>query len=148
MRERLCDDAVVVELEAALGEPTVLEVEREGEARTSLEAPPPLVDCAPPPCEAAAAAEDANCETALGAMVRDREDSSWLAGSCCPAGEKADEVEEAAEDLRLPTRREDAGGRDGKLVLAGEYAGREALGEGVLPWSCATAVDMGVKRVL
>jgi hypothetical protein len=137
-----------VEFVVVLGEPTVLEVESEGEARTSFDAPPPLVDCAPPPCEAAAAAEDASCETALGAMVRDREDSSWLAGSCCPAGEKADDVDEAAEDLRLPTRRDCAGGNDGKLEFAGEYAGREALGEGVLRCSCATAVDMGVKRVL
>jgi hypothetical protein len=120
MRERFCDEAPDVELAVVLGEPTVLEVESEGEARTSLEAPPPLLDCVPPPCEAAAAAEDASCETALGAMVRDREDSSWLAGSCCPAGEKADEVEEAADDLRLPTRREEAVGRDGKLEFAGE----------------------------
>jgi hypothetical protein len=148
MRERFCDEAPNVGLAPVLGEPTVLEVESEGEARTSLEAPPPLVDGAPPPGEAAAAAEDANCETALGAMVRDREDSSWPAGSCCPAGEKADEVEEAADDLRLPTRRDEAVGSDGKLVFAGEYAGRGAPGEGVLRCSCATAVDMGVKRVL
>jgi hypothetical protein len=120
MRERFCDEAPKVELVVVLGEPTVLEVEREGEARTSLETPPPLLDCTPPPCEAAAAAEDASCETALGAMVLDREDSSWLAGSCCPAGDKADEVEEAADDLRLPTRREDAGGNEGKLEVAGE----------------------------
>jgi hypothetical protein len=119
MRARPCEPAVKLGLLEVLGEPTVLEAESEGEARTSLEAPPPL-DCTPPPCEAAAAAEDANCETALGAMVRDREDSSWLAGSCCPAGDKADEVEEAADDLRLPTRREVAGGSDGKLELAGE----------------------------
>lgn len=120
MRERFCEDAPKAGLEEVLGEPTVLDVESEGEARTSLEAPPPLVDCAPAPCEAAAAAEDASCETALGAMVRDREDSSWLAGSCCPAGEKADEVEEAMDDLRLPTRRDELGGRDGKLAVAGE----------------------------
>jgi hypothetical protein len=119
MRERFCDEAPKVELAAVLGEPTVLEVESEGEARTSFEAPPPLLACAPAPCEAAAA-EDASCETALGAMVRDREDSSWLAGSCCPAGEKADEVEEATDDLRLPTRRDEAEGNEGKLVLAGE----------------------------
>jgi hypothetical protein len=121
IRERFWDEAPKVELlVAVLGEPTVLEVESEGEARTSLEAPPPLLDDAPPPCEAAAAAEDASCETAFGAMVLDREDSSWLAGSCCPAGENADEVEEAADDLRLPTRREVAEGRDGKLEFAGE----------------------------
>jgi hypothetical protein len=148
IRERFCDEAPNVGLAAVLGEPTVLEVESEGEARTSFEAPPPLDDCVPPPGEAAAAAEDANCETALGAMVLDREDSSWLAGSCCPAGEKADEVDEAADDLRLPTRRDEAVGSDGKLVFAGEYAGRGAPGEGVLRCSCATAVDMGVKRVL
>lgn len=120
MRERFCEDAPNAGLLEALGEPRVLEVESEGEARTSLEAPPPLFANAPPPCEAAAAAEDANCEAALGAMVRDREDSSWLAGSCCPAGEKADEVEEATDDLRLPTRRDEVAGRDGKLVVAGE----------------------------
>lgn len=120
MRERFCEDAPKGGLLAVLGEPRVLEVDSEGEARTSLEAPPPLFDCAPPPCEAAAAAEDANCETALGAMVRDREDSSWLAGSCCPAGEKADEVDEATDDLRLPTRRDEVGGSDGKLAVAGE----------------------------
>ena len=105
---------------AVLGEPTVLEVDSEGEARTSLEAPPPLLDCAPPPCEAVAAAEEASCEAAWGAMVLDREDSSWLAGSCCPAGEKCDEVDEAADDLRLPTRRDVAGGSEGKLEVAGE----------------------------
>lgn len=131
-----------------LGEPTVLEVEREGEARTSLEAPPPLLDCAPGPCDAVAA-EDASCEAALGAMVLEREDSSWLAGSCCPAGEKgAEVVDEAADDLRLPTRREEAAGREGKLAVAGEYAAREVLGSVGLRWSCAMAVDMGVKRVL
>lgn len=102
-----------------LGEPTVLEVESEGEARTSLEAPPPL-DCAPAACEAAAAAEEANCETAWGAMVLDREDSSWLAESCCPAGEKGADVDDAADDLRLPTRRDEAGGSEGKLEVAGE----------------------------
>jgi hypothetical protein len=115
MRERFWGEAPKVEPAAALGEPTVLEVESEGEARTSL-APPPLLD-APAPCDTA---EDASCETALGAMVRAREDSSWLAGSCCPAGEKADEVLEATDDLRLPTRRDEAEGSEGKLVLAGE----------------------------
>ena len=120
MRERFWDEAPNVEPVAVLGEPTVLEVESEGEARTSFGAPPPLLDCAPPPCEAVAAAEDASCETALGAMVRDREDSSWLAGSCCPAGEKGDDVDEAADDLRLPTRREEAEGSEGKLAVAGE----------------------------
>ena len=148
MRERFCDEAPKAGLPEVLGEPTVLEVESEGEARTSLEAPPPLLGCAPPPCEAAAAAEDASCETALGAMVLEREDSSWLAESCCPAGEKGAEVDEAADDLRLPTRREDAGGSEGKLAVAGEYAGREAPGEGVLRCSWAKPVEMGVKRVL
>lgn len=147
IRDRFCDEGPIDGFETVLGEPTVLEVEREGEARTSLEAPPPLLDCAPGPCEAVAA-EEANCETAWGAMVREREDSSWLAGSCCPAGEKGEEVDEAADDLRLLARREDAVGRDGKLAVAGEYAGREPLGEGVLRCSCANAVEMGVKRVL
>lgn len=119
MRERFCEEGPEG-LVAVLGEPTVLEVESEGEARTSLEAPPPLLECAPPPCEAAAAAEEASCEAGGGAMVLEREDSSWLAGSCCPAGEKGDDVDEAADDLRLPTRREVALGSEGKLAVAGE----------------------------
>jgi hypothetical protein len=114
MRERFCDEALNGGLLAALGEPRVLEADSEGDARTSLGAPPPLLGWAPPPCEAAAAAEDASCEAALDAMVREREDSSWLAGSCCPAGEKGDDVDEAADDLRLPTRREAAWGSEGK----------------------------------
>lgn len=119
MRERFCGEAPNAGLLAVLGEPTVLDADSEGEART-LEAPPPLLDWATPPCEADAAAEDASCKTALGAIVRDREDSSWLAGSCCPAGEKGADVDEAADDLRLLTRREEADGSDGKLELAGE----------------------------
>ena len=119
MRERFWDEGPEG-LVAVLGEPVVLEVESEGEARTSLEAPPPLLDCAPGPL-VAAAAEEAKCEAAWGAMVLDpREDSSWLAGSCCPAGEKGDDVDEAADDLRLPTRRDEAGGREGKLDAAGD----------------------------
>lgn len=81
-------------------------------------------------------------------MVLEREDSSWLVESCCPAGEKGADVDEAAEDLRLPTRREVAGGSEGKPAVAGEYAGCEAPGEGVLRWSCATAVVNGGRRVL
>lgn len=119
MRERFCGEAPEG-LVAVLGEPTVLEVDTEGEARTSLEAPPPLVDCAPTPCEAAAAAEEASCDKFWGAMVLDREDSSWLAGSCCPAGEKGDEVEDAVDDFRLRAKRDDAGGSEGKLEVAGE----------------------------
>ena len=100
MRERFWDEGPEG-LVAVLGEPVVLEVESEGEARTSLEAPPPLLDCAPGPL-VAAAAEEAKCEAAWGAMVLDPlEDSSWLAGSCCPAwGEKGDDVDEAADDAR------------------------------------------------
>lgn len=64
MRERFWDEGPNVELFVVLGEPTVLEAESEGEPRASLEAPPPLFDGEPPPCEAAAAAEDASCETA------------------------------------------------------------------------------------
>lgn len=45
MRERFWDDAAD-EWAEVLGEPVVLETESEGEARTSLEAPPPLFDCA------------------------------------------------------------------------------------------------------
>ena len=48
MRERFWDEAPE-ELADVLGEPVVLDVESEGEARTSLEAPPPLFDCAPAP---------------------------------------------------------------------------------------------------
>jgi hypothetical protein len=113
MRERFCEEAPEG-LEAVLGEPVVLETEREGEARTSLEAPPPLLDCAPAPWPRA---EEASCEEAWGAMVlTPREDSSWLAGSCCPG----DDADEATDDLRLPTRREDAGGSEGKLEFAGD----------------------------
>lgn len=152
MRERFCEDAPDGLL-AVLGEPVVLEVESEGEARTSLEAPPPLLDCAPAPL-VAAAAEEARCCAAWGAMVLGPlEDSSWLAGSCCPAaGGKGDEVIEAADDLRLRTRRceTDDGGSEGKLEAAGDWLGRELLGEGVLElrWSWAIAVEMGVGRVL
>ena len=45
MRERFCEEAAD-ELAEVLGEPVVLEAESDGEARTSLEAPPPLVECA------------------------------------------------------------------------------------------------------
>lgn len=57
-------------------------------------------------------------------------------------------MDEAADDLRLPTCREAADGSEGKLDVAGEKAAREPLGEGVLRWSCAEAVDMGARRVL
>jgi hypothetical protein len=113
MRERFCDEAPEAGLVAVLGEPTVLE---EGEARTSFEAPPPLFDEAPP-----GAAEDASWEAGWGRLVLDREDSSWLAVSCCPAVAKwADDVDDAADDLRLPTRRDEAEGSEGKLAAAGE----------------------------
>lgn len=151
MRERFwfCDDALAG-LEDVLGEPTVLDVESEGEARTSRGAPPPLLEDPPPPCDAAAAAEEASCEAGSDAIVLDREDSSWLTGGCCPAceGEKGADVDEAADDLRLPTCLAVDGGSDGKLDEAGEKAGREPLGEGVLRCSCANAVVMGVRRVL
>lgn len=89
-------------------------------------------------------------------MVLDpREDSSWLAGSCCPAGEKGDDVDEAADDLRLRTRRDDAGGSEGKADDAGDWLGRAWLGEGawavvVLRCCCswAKAVERGARRVL
>lgn len=102
IRERfwLCADALVGFADV-LGEPTVLDVDSAGEARTSLdtEAPPPLLD-APP----AAAAAEASCEGCCEVMVLDREDSSWPTGGCCPAceGEKGAEVDDAADDLRLP----------------------------------------------
>lgn len=81
-------------------------------------------------------------------MVLDpREDSSWLAGSCCPAGEKGDDVDD------------EAGSSEGKWAVAGDWAWREGLGEGVLGlrcwcwcwwrwWSWAKAVEMGAMRVL
>jgi hypothetical protein len=106
MRDRFCDEAAVG-LVVVLGEPRVLEVDSEGEARTSFEAPPPTADEAGPPCWAA---EDASCEA--------REDSSWVGGGCCPA--KGAAVDEAADDLRLPTRRDEADGSEGKLAEAGE----------------------------
>lgn len=99
---------------AVLGEPTVLD---DGEARTSFDGPPLVFNGGPP-----GAAGDTNCEAGWVVLVLDREDSSWLAGSCCPAAAKgADEVEEAADDLRLPTRRADVDGSEGKLDAAGEY---------------------------
>ena len=95
----VCADALAG-LADVPGEPTVLEVDSEGEARTSLVAPPPLLDA--PPCVAAA---EASCEGCCDVIVRAREDSSWPTGGCCPAceGEKGDEVDDAADDLRLPT---------------------------------------------
>lgn len=91
---------VLAGLADVLGEPTVLEVDSDGEARTSLEAPPPLLG---PPPDAAAA--EASCEGCCDVIVLEREDSSWPTGGCCPAceGEKGDEVDDAAEDLRLAT---------------------------------------------
>jgi hypothetical protein len=110
IRERFCDEAPEAGLVAGLGEPTVLD---EGDARTSFEPAALLFDAAAP-----GAAEIA----VWFVLVLDREDSSWLAGSCCPAAAKgADAVEDAADDLRLPTRRDDAEGSDGKLDAAGKY---------------------------
>jgi hypothetical protein len=106
MRERFWFCAKAPGFADVLGEPTVLDVESEGEARTSREAPPPLLEDPPPTCDAAAAAaEDASCEAGCGAMFLAREDSSWPDGGCCPAGagEKSDDVDEAADDLRLAT---------------------------------------------
>jgi hypothetical protein len=79
-------------------------------------------------------------------MVLLRADSSWLGGGCCPAceGEKSDDEDEAADDLRLPTCRADAGGSEGKCELAGEAP----RGEGVLRCSWAMPVEMGGRRVL
>lgn len=109
IRERFCAGAPEAGLVAVPGEPSVLD---EGEARTSFEPPALLFDAAPPGVE----------ETvAWFVLVLDREDSSWLAGSCCPAAAKGAEVEDAADDLRLRTRREDARGSEGKLDAAGEY---------------------------
>lgn len=140
-------------LASVLGEPKVLDVESEGEARTRRGAPPPLLEDPPPPCDAAAAAaEDASCEEDCCAMALVREDSSWPAGGCCPVweGEKTDDVEEAADDLRRAIWRAEDGGRVGKLAVAGEEPARVPLGEGVLRWSWEKAadVDMGVRRVL
>jgi hypothetical protein len=139
-------------LPAVFGDPTVLDVDSEGEARASLWAPPPLFEAPPPLCNAVgkAAAEEPRCEAGFGAIFLVLEDSSWLAGSCCPLceGEKGDEVEDAADDLRLPTRRVEAGGSDGKLEAAGEKAGRVPLGDGVFRCSWENAVEMGVRRVL
>lgn len=114
MRDKFCEEAPEAGLVAVLGETTALD---EGEARTSFVAPPLVLDEAPP-----GTIDDTSCEAGWVAAVRDREDSSWLAGSCCPAAAKgADEVEDAADDLRLPTRRDDADGSEGKLDAAGEY---------------------------
>lgn len=171
MRERSCFCCLGAEalwgLEDEMGEPTVLEVESEGEARTSLEAPPPLVD-PPLPCKAAVAAEEACCEADDGAIFLAREDSSWPGGGCCPerADGKGDDVEDAADDLRLAMRpclvgtgapavavvadadAVEGGGSEGKLEVAGEKAGRDPLGEGVLRSCSEKVVDKGVRRVL
>lgn len=133
-----------------LGEPTVLDCESDGDARASLVAPPPLLELPPPPCDAVgkAAAEEASCELVWGAIVLDLvEDSSWVGGGCCPAceGENGEEVEEA-DELRLATCRDDGGGNDGKLFVAGEKPARELLGEGLLRCSEVNAVDIGVSR--
>jgi hypothetical protein len=106
MRERFwfCGNTLEAGLVDVLGDPTVLEADSEGEARTRRETPPPLLEDPAPPCDAAAAAaEEASCETDCGAMVLAREDSSWPDGGCCPAceGEKGDEVDEATDELRL-----------------------------------------------
>lgn len=114
MRERFCEEAPDAGLVAVLGEPSVLD---DGEARASFDVAPLPFAGAPPD-----AAEDSSCEAGWVALVLDREDSSWLAGSCCPAAAKgAGEVEDAADDLRLPTRRAEAEGSEGKLEAAGEY---------------------------
>jgi hypothetical protein len=119
MRERLCVEALEEGFADVLGDPTVLDVESEGEARASLEAPPPLLEAPPPLCDAVgkAAAEEPRCEAGCGAIVLTREDSSWLAGGCCPAwaGENGDEVDDAADDFLLPTlRTDDEVGNEGK----------------------------------
>ena len=136
IRERFWAAAVAAGLVTVLGEPTVLEVESEGEARASFEAPPPLLEVPPPPCDAVgkAAAEEARFEEDGGAMLLTREDSSWLDGSCCPewGGENGEEVDDAADDLRLPTCLVWVEGNAGNVEVAGESLGREALGEGGL----------------
>lgn len=147
IRERFwfCDVALKAGLEDVLGEAKVLEVDNEGDALTSLgAAPPPLLEVPPPPCDAAA--EDANCEAGWDAMVAlDREDRG--SRPACK-GEKGDDVDEAVDDLRLPTCREVDGGSEGKLDVAGERPCREPEGEGVLRCGCENAVDIGVSRVL
>ena len=47
IRERFWAEVAEAELRAALGEPRVLDVESEGEARASLGAPPPLLEGPP-----------------------------------------------------------------------------------------------------
>lgn len=99
--------------ELLLGEPMLPGWESEGEARATLELPPPLVlDAPPPPCEAEgkAAAEGANWEAPDEAMVGRRpEDSSgpWDC-CCCPGcdGEKCEVVDDA-DEVRLTMRRAD-----------------------------------------
>lgn len=144
--------ALLLEAADGLGEPTALEAGNEGESRVSFEAPPPLLEVTPPLCAAVGkpAAEEASCDVDCGAMFLVLEDSSWFGKGCCPTcdGEKSDEDEEAADDLRLPTCRADDAGKAGKLDVAGEAPGREPLGEGVLRWSWAMAVEMGGRRVL
>lgn len=61
-----------------------------------------------------------------------------------------DDVDEAADDLRLAMWRAEDDGSVGKLVVAGEEPARVPLGEGVLRWSRVNAADveMGVRRVV
>lgn len=116
-------------MDVLLGEPMLPDCESEGEARATLELPPPLVlGAPPPPCDAEgkAAAEEAKCEAAWEAMVLERpEDSSWPCECCCCDpdcdGEKGDDVDEA-DEVRLMMRRVPDDATDGGL-LTGEKEG-------------------------
>lgn len=125
--------------------------ESEGEARATLELPPPLVlGAPPPPCDAEgkAAAEEARCEGPWEAMVLERpEDSSWPGVCCwCDAGcdgEKGAEVDEA-DEVRLMMRRVPEDATDGAL-LTGEKEAREGLLAAELERVEVKAVEMGVR---
>lgn len=138
-------------VDVLLGEPMLPDCESEGEARATLELPPPLVlGAPPPPCDAEgkAAAEEAKCEAAWEAMVLERpEDSSWPCECCCCDpdcdGEKGDDVDDA-DEVRLMMRRVPDDATEGGL-LTGEKEDREGLLAAELVRVEVKAVEMGVR---
>jgi hypothetical protein len=97
------DTGAEVGLKVFRGEPISLDWEREGDALESLVGPPPPLLEPTPPCDAAAATEEASWELEEDGIVLPRaEDSSWLPDCCCAPceGEKGEDTEET-EEVRL-----------------------------------------------